>query len=89
MHGSSFVDWGNDRSPSSCWRGSDTQAQRYSKESGNYCRMNIDTYQVKKEENKSCGNIYYGIISNLNKDAFPINGENGGYWYIYIGQHIE
>ncbi len=51
--------------------------------------MILSFYEVKKEETKSCGNIYYGIISNLNKDAFPINGEDGGYWYIYSGQHVE
>ena len=86
--GSSYVNWGDDDSPSYCWTGSSTRAQRISKGSS-YREMTISTYQAKKEEIKSCGSDYYGVITDLDENAYPINGESGGYWYIYKGSYTE
>lgn len=51
--------------------------------------MEYTEYSAKKEEIKSCGSEYYGIVSDLDKNIFPNEGEKDGYWYIYQGSYIE
>lgn len=51
--------------------------------------MICTSYVSKLEEVKSCGSDYYGIVTDLNEDAFPLDGEAGGYWYIYKGSYTE
>ena len=88
IHGSTTVSWGNYGKSSTCWKGSPTKAYKYSK-GGSYCRMEYTEYSAKKEEIKSCGSEYYGIVSDLDKNIFPNEGEKDGYWYIYQGSYIE